>query len=310
MPDLIFPVFLPQQGCPQRCIYCDQHKISGSGEFDPEHDIEQAESFIRRNPHRNKQIAFYGGSFTALPASVRASLLQNFATIADPLTSFRVSTHPDYIDEEILCWCRQWGIKTIELGIQDFDTEVLAHSRRGYTGEQAFQAAELVKREGFELGVQLMPGLPGWSKGSTAWNHKALSALVPDLLRLYPVLVIKGTPLEGLYRQGKYTPLGLDEAITQCADYFSLARAHQIRIIKLGLPSNLDPRDVVAGPWHPAFGELVKAELLCRRLQEKQPRGGEIPLLRAEAALLKSHSGFYQRILAKRIGNCTVRIID
>ncbi|MGC9362169.1 MAG: radical SAM protein [Candidatus Syntrophosphaera sp.] len=262
---LIYPVFLPLAGCPSRCVYCDQFKVTGASRFDLEDTLAGIASFISRNPGREKQVAFYGGSFTALPEDFRKELMHKVRSVSDDITSFRISTHPLFVGDDILDWCRQAAISTIELGIQDFCTRVLGQTGRGYTAKEAMEAAIRVKHKGFELGVQLMPGLPGWNDASLKTNHRALESLEPDLLRLYPLIVIRGTPLEEIYRKGEYIPLTLEQAVAQCADYFPLAGAHGIKIIKLGIPSNLKTEDVVAGPWHPAFGESVKKELLSRK---------------------------------------------
>lgn len=261
---LIYPLFLPQMGCGGSCVYCDQSKISGAADFDLERAVGEVRGFIQRNAGKDKQVAFYGGSFTALDEDYRSRLLSAIQAVCDGRTTFRVSTHPLYVAEAVLDWCRKRNIRTIELGVQDFSTPVLQRSGRGYTGKEAYAAAERVRDAGFELGVQLMPGLPGWSADTLQENQAALAKLKPKYLRLYPLIVIRGTPLEELFRRGDYVPLSLDEAIRICADYFPLAELHGIRIIKLGLPSNLAQEDIVAGPWHPAFGDLVRREVACR----------------------------------------------
>lgn len=306
---LIFPVFLPQQGCPGRCVYCDQSKISGA---DPDLDrvLVQARQFIERHPCQPKQIAFYGGSFTALSQERRSSILQRFIPHCDEHISFRISTHPSFINEQILAWCGSNRIKTIELGIQDFDDEVLKQSCRSYTSETAIESSMLIREAGFELGLQLMPGLPGWTAGTLNHNHRILSQLKPRYLRLYPLIVIRGTELEKWYRQGIYTPLTLEEAIAQCADYCELCQRENIAVIKLGLPSNLDPADHIAGPYHPAFGELVKAELLLKEIEARPDRHNKLTLSTDQWKLLRAHEGFYRKILIKRIGNCTLEIVD
>lgn len=303
---LIYPIFLPMQGCEGKCIYCDQNKISGADADSLEASLGGAEEFLLRHRGVARQVAFYGGTFTALDREYREALLRRLLAASDSLASFRVSTHPGYIDPQILAWCGQWRISTIELGIQDFSDEVLAASKRGYSGAQALEAANLVRRYGFELGVQLMPGLPGWTEASLDYNQRMLVRLKPDLLRLYPLIVLKGTPLADLWQQGTYQPLTLGQAISQCADYLSLATPLGIRVIKLGLPSNLDPADVLAGPWHAAFGELVKAELLYRDLCGRYPEGAAIILPSSEYNLLKSHGGRCLKKLEARHNNCMI----
>lgn len=261
---LIYPLFLSHLGCPFKCVYCDQAKISGSTGFDLEQAQEEVSKFIARNPGKMKQIAFYGGSFTSMAETSRDGILEKISAVCDDMTSFRISTHPLFVGEDVLRWCFSRRIRTIELGIQDFSDEVLRSSGRGYTGDDARSAVHRVKDAGFETGVQLMPGLPGWSEASLGENRKALAALKPDLLRLYPLIVVKGTKLAETFANGDYHPLTLIDAISQCADYYPVAEANGIKIIKVGLPSNLPASEIVAGPWHPSFGEMVKRELARR----------------------------------------------
>jgi len=307
---LIFPVFLPMQGCPSRCIYCDQHKITAVAEPELDSQWAQAREFILRHPGKAKEIAFYGGSFTALPWAWREQLISRFDQIADPHTSYRISTHPAFITPAILEQCRLQGIRCIELGVQDFSTEVLHSSKRGYDGQTARRAAQMVKKAGFDLGIQLMPGLPGSDATSVVENHQTLSELIPDYLRLYPVIVLMGTPLADMYQQGAYQPLALDEAIALCADYCELAAAKGITVIKVGLPSNLNSHDVLAGPWHPAFGEFVQAEMLVRKLVSQILQHQEINLDKKQQALLNGHGGKFQKVFAQRLANCFTKKVE
>ncbi len=303
---LIYPIFLPMQGCPHRCIYCDQSKISGVRLPDMDKELANVARFIANHPGEDKEVAFYGSSFTALPASYREELLIQFHKVVDSKTRFRISTHPLYINEEILHTCGAMGIACIELGIQDFCDEVLVASKRGYIGEQAMQAALLVQQQGFTLGVQLMPGLPGSTEATINHNRLALQALKPDYLRLYPLVVIKGTPLADTYAEGLYVPLDLEEAVQICADYAELAEQEGITIIKLGLPSNLDPEEVLAGPFHPSFGEFVLAERLIRDTIREICSGKEIKLDKKQRLLLMGYRGKYWALLQNRLKNCSV----
>ena len=306
---LIFPIFIPMQGCPAHCIYCDQRAITGSDALDMDLLVEQAGRFVNNHPHTEKQIAFYGGSFTALAPEIRDSYLNRFDPIRDGQTSYRVSTHPSFIDKDILLWCKSRDIRTIELGIQDFHDRVLTTTGRGYTSRNALDAAILIREFGFEMGVQLMPGLPSWDAESLEYNHAVLRKLRPDLLRIYPCVVLRGTPLEILFQQGRYNPLDLQTAIQQSADYQELADVAGINLIKVGIPSNLDPALVAGGPWHPAFGQLVLAELLVRHLEAQFAPGAHIRLTKKQYALLRAHGLYYLNILQKRIENCSVEVV-
>lgn len=249
------------------------------------------QAFIRRNPNRRKEIAFYGGTFTALPGSRQEALLKGIYDLLDDNASIRISTHPAFIDTEILQRCKSFRVKTIELGIQDFCDLPLQKSGRNYTQAMALSAAEMVRSAGFVLGLQLMPGMPASDEQTLSENHRLLRQLKPDLLRLYPLVVIKDTPLHSIYLKGKYTPLTIAQAVRICADYAELCAAEGIRIIKYGLPSNLDQTDFIAGPFHPAFGELVRQELLIRKLDNIPRQMWKLD--KKEEQLLKAHGCMY-----------------
>jgi len=306
--NLIYPIFLPMQGCRHRCIYCDQSKISGEQGFDLNRELANVTKFVANHPGEKKEIAFYGSSFTALPDDYIQSLLMQFNKVIDQDTSYRISTHPSYVTNDILVSCKQNNIGCIELGVQDFCDEVLFESRRRYTGKQAWEAALAVQEHGFTLGIQLMPGLPGSNASTIAQNRSILCKLKPDYLRLYPLVLIKGTPICTAYEQGLYQPLLLEEAIDICADYVELAEGENIAVIKLGLPSNLSPDEVVAGPFHPSFGEFVKAELLVREIIRSIQNGKEILLDKKSRLLLVGHRGKYRAILIKRLENCSIEV--
>ncbi|MDY0318605.1 MAG: radical SAM protein [Candidatus Cloacimonadaceae bacterium] len=286
---LIYPLFIPMQGCPGSCVYCDQRKISGSREFDLAQAEREAEVFVRRNVSRPKEIAFYGGTFTALPRIVQAKYLSAIKALLEPKDSIRISTHPAYIDMDTLDFLKENRVNTIELGIQDFDDNVLAKSGRGYDGKTAIHAARMVQNARFILGIQLMPGLPGSTEHTRLSNLEQINLLAPDLLRLYPTIVIQGTRLATMFAEGEYQALSLRDAINICADYHEPCSQRGIRIIKQGIPSNLSPQDIIAGPWHPAFGELVKQELLRRRLLAEPHLADNLD--KAELNLLKAHGG-------------------
>lgn len=306
MKHLIYPVFLPMLGCSHRCIYCDQRKISGAVSFNIEEALAGAARFVANHPQTPKEIAFYGGSFTALSSQFRQDLADRFKAVSDEFTSFRISTHPLYINADILEECKAQNIHCIELGIQDFCTEVLLASGRPYNTATAIKAAKLVIDSGFTLGIQLMPGLPASNLDTITQNKRILEKLKPAYLRVYPLIVIRGTPLEKQFLQGDYTPLSMEEAIGFCADYAEFANQTGIQLIKAGLPSNLNPAEIAAGPYHPAFGEFVQAELLIRRIIDLASKQQEIILDKKQRALILSHRGRFIVILKKRLENCLI----
>jgi histone acetyltransferase (RNA polymerase elongator complex component) len=306
---LIFPIFLPMQGCKERCIYCDQNLIASEEPIHAAQQLEQARSFLQAHSGKERQVAFYGGTFTGLEQGKRDALISALKGYLDEEASFRISTHPLFIDEDIIRWCKESGIKTIELGIQDFDEAVLRASGRNYTTEEAVRACEQIKAAGLQLGVQLMPGLPGASFQSMAFNQTQVEKLKPNFLRLYPVIVIRGTELHQMWLRGEYQPLSLEEAVDQCASWQQVCERAGVKIIKMGLPSQMDQSSIVAGPWHPAFGQLVQTELLLRTLEQKYEPDSIIKLDKNQWALIMANNKMYLEVLQRRLPGCQVELI-
>lgn len=267
---IIIPIFVSHQGCPHTCVFCNQVKITGkgstvSGEMVDE-IIHTALSHMKVNRYKTIEVAFYGGSFTALPLEEQAELLQPVteAIHGGQISSIRLSTRPDAIDENICCFLKEKGVKTVELGVQSMDDDVLRLSERGHTRQDTFHAVRLLKTYGFELGLQIMPGLPGASLQSDWLTGQEVVAMDPDMVRIYPTLVLRDTKLEILYQKGDYRPLSLQGAIDICKKLVILMAKAYIPVIRLGLQASeqIDLQgDVVAGPFHPAFRQLVESDI-------------------------------------------------
>ncbi|MFO7659387.1 MAG: radical SAM protein [Candidatus Cloacimonadaceae bacterium] len=298
---LIYPVFIPQKGCPFHCIYCDQESFGSAQELPLDVLQQQIEQFCLKNHHRQKQIAFYGGTFTALSLQDRERYYQLIEPFMDNKTTLRISTRPDFVSPDELDWCKKHHITTIELGIQDFDDAVLAASGRGYDSKTAVEACLRVKQYGFELGVQIMPGLSYLAPASNQNILKSLETVRPDFLRIYPLIILKGTPLWKLYEAGKIKPLYLEEAINICVIYLEWAKQHKVAVIKLGIPS-LEKDLEYAGPYHPAFGELVKGERLLRKIVKLYQPGKVINLSGRDISLLTGHQGYNLSRLKQKLG--------
>lgn len=268
MKHYIIPLFIPHIGCPHRCIFCDQRQITGQQAGITAKDIENkiAEHIAGITREYYVEAAFYGGTFTALPEALQEELIFPAAQAyhAGKIDAIRLSTRPDAIDINTLSRLKGHGVKTIELGAQSFSDDVLWKAGRGHKRKDIFKAAELIKGNGFELGIQLMPGLPGETRETLNQSLDALLQIRPKIVRLYPTVVIKGTPLAKLYEQGQYTPLSIDEAAHIAAVMKLQLEADGIKVIRTGLQSSegLDNEGtVLAGPYHPAFGELVENEI-------------------------------------------------
>jgi len=305
---LIYPVFIPQQGCPFKCIYCNQASFVSVKEIPFESLSEEIRAFSHAHQEKSKQIAFYGGTFTALSLETREQYFQLIEPFLDDKTSIRISTRPDAVDEEALFWCKEHHVKTIELGIQDFSDEVLAASQRGYNSKTAIEACLRVKQSGFELGVQLMPGLPQSTSASILKSLEMLEEVRPDLLRIYPLIILRDTPLWKEWEAGKIKPLSLEEAISICVLYSEWAENNDVTIIKLGIPS-LDNDSNYVGPYHPAFGELVKGERLIRKIVANYQHGKTIHLSGQNISLLTGHQSYNLRKLTQRVDLKTIKIV-
>lgn len=271
----ILPIFIPHAGCPHQCVFCNQKKISGQHSA----AIESAKEQIARwrtwlHPSTQNEAAFYGGSFTGLPLALQRELL----TLTDALLaegfigSVRLSTRPDYIDAERLELLRAHHVKLVELGVQSLDDAVLLAAERGHTAAAVTQAMTLLKQYGFQTGLQLMVGMPQQSFASMQETARKAVALAPDIARIYPLLVIKDTPLAETYANAAFTPLTLEEAVEQSAWLYKELTQAGIKVIRVGLQADEElcaPGNIIAGPFHPAMGELVKSRVLRDELTPK-----------------------------------------
>ncbi|HPV02525.1 MAG TPA: radical SAM protein [Clostridiales bacterium] len=274
---VIIPIFVPHRGCPNDCIFCNQKKISGQiEEMTPDKIHETVDAHLATaGEDAFVEIAFYGGSFTAIEMEQQEEFLRHaFSYVkAGKVSEIRVSTRPDRIDREILGLLKLYGVRTIELGVQSLDDDVLRASLRGHDSAVVFRAARLIKDAGFRLGIQIMTGLPGDTREKCLETARKVISMKPDLVRIYPVLVIKGTGLEKLMEKGEYMPQSLEEAVDLCAELLRLFEDNGINVIRVGLQPTENIRegsgsDVVAGPVHPAFRQLAQSRVSLKRIEE------------------------------------------
>lgn len=269
----IIPIFIPHIGCPHRCVFCNQWQITGhQGLPSPDEVRRLIASYTAsaRTPRR-WEAAFYGGSFTAMPAAVQERLLQPAyeALQAGTIAAIRCSTRPDCITPEILQRLQHYGITCVELGVQSMDDAVLQQAQRGHTAGDVVAATALLRQYGFIVGHQLMPGLPGEDWSSLVRTTQAICQLQPDLARIYPVAVLEGTELAARYRSGAYRPLTIHEGVVRAAYMKQHFLEHDIHCIRTGLQATEDLDDdtqVLAGAYTPAMGELVDTRRYNRQL--------------------------------------------
>ncbi|MDO4732453.1 MAG: radical SAM protein [Bacillota bacterium] len=264
----ILPFFLPMSGCPHRCVYCDQYVISGEAKAPGPEMIRAALAAFP--PGEAAELAYYGGSFTCLPRRLQAAYLQAAepALAEGRITGIRISTRPDAVDADTCAFLRENAVCTVELGIQSFSDDVLKRSGRAYDSSTARDACLRLRAHGLRLGIQLMTGLPGDREELARESMRISLELKPELLRIYPTLVLENTGLAALYRQGDYQPQSLTAAVALCADLLALATAARCPVQRIGLnPSPELEVALLAGPYHPAFGGLVREALRLEQIR-------------------------------------------
>lgn len=267
----IIPVFIPHAGCPNLCVFCDQRSIAGKGGIPSESELEAVVlEAVGKTSRTDMQLAFYGGSFTSTPREIQKHCLDAASGLCRRglISSVRFSARPDAIDDEILDFVLSYPVMTIELGAQSMDDNVLVLSGRGHTAEDTIRAAGLIKKREIGLILQMMVGLPGEKVHGAYDTAQRLIQLKPDGVRIYPAAVIERTELCNMYRRGEYTPLDIDEAAEICGGLIELFEAAGVEIIRCGLnPSEELRSEVVAGVYHPAFGELARSTIYLRRTE-------------------------------------------
>lgn len=275
MKHFTIPIFVPHLGCPRQCSFCNQKTITGVRPMTPRDASRQIEAHlatISRDAH--VEIAFFGGSFTAIPRAAMKALLQTAApyVASGQVTSIRISTRPDAIDDEVLELLSQYGVKTVELGIQSTSRQVLSACRRGHTAEDCYRAARLIVSRGFTLGGQMMIGLPSSSPADEVETARAIVAMGAKEARIYPVVVFADTPLAEEAAAGLYTPLTVDEAVERTVAPMEILLDADVKLLRVGLcetESLHAPGQVVGGACHPALGELCYSALYRKRMREE-----------------------------------------
>ncbi len=275
----IIPIFVPHQGCVHRCTFCHQPHITGVSlhtEVTPDDIRTTIETALREPKSQAKgaefEVAFYGGTFTGLEPALQEHFLRTAQEYVDQgkLTGIRLSTHPNMFDEHIFDLLASFSVTTVELGVQSFDNAVLEQAQRGHTAEDAERAIRRLQQLGIDVGIHLMVGLPGDSHDGALRSTDNAIALQSASVRIHPTIVIQNTLLAKRYEDGEYTPLSLEGAVQTCKEMVKRFQAHGIPIIRIGLqPTDSMERNIVAGPYHPAFRQLVDSALMYDRLAER-----------------------------------------
>lgn len=275
----IISLFVTHMGCPHQCSFCNQKTISGSVKTLSPEDVTKTlqEAVTHGNNPQDTEIAFFGGSFTAIERGYMVSLLEETKPFMERgcFKGIRISTRPDAIDKEVLSILKSYGVTSIELGAQSTDEDVLRLNHRGHSRNDIFKASQMIKVNGFSLGLQMMTGLLGDTDEKSLKTCEDIISLKPDTVRIYPTIVLEGTYLAQLYKKGEYIPQRLDDAVSLCARLLKRFNDENITVIRLGLHSGGNVEEgYVAGPYHDAFGELCESKIYLS-LAEENLKGRE-----------------------------------
>ena len=264
--------FIPHLGCPYQCVYCNQREITGEADNPSFEEVSaKCEAFLPSDGSRT-EIAFFGGSFTAIPRDQMIGYLRAAFPFVEQRRAegIRLSTRPDAIDGEVLDLLRQYGVTSVELGAQSMDDRILLRNGRGHDSASVRAAAQMIREHGFSLGLQMMVGLYGADDPmrDAQETAEAFVGMRPDTVRIYPTLVVDRTPLAALFREGKYHPLSVEEAVTIISGILPVFRSNGISVIRVGLHAEESlRREVLAGPFHPAFGELCESRIFREEIE-------------------------------------------
>lgn len=294
------PFFVPHAGCPNCCVFCSQTKITGQ---DCEKDLEKEISELRclleseKGLFKESQIAFFGGSFTAIERNRMEALLSvaNEYIENGVTDSIRISTRPDKIDSEILDILKKYRVTNIELGVQSTDNNVLSACERGHLASHSFEAARLITEKGFVFGGQMMIGLPGATMESEIQTAKDIVAMGAKEARIYPTVVFEGTKLFNMTKNREYAPLSLEEAVERTAKCFRIFFQSGVKVLRIGLHSSENLKNAPFGANHPALGELVKSrvytDIIADECKDCRGRIIEIGIRSRDISMLLGHNG-------------------
>lgn len=267
-------IFVPHQGCPCACSFCNQKTITGKTFLPDAEYVDKTVKTALSKKGYDYEIAFFGGSFTAIDRDYMLELLSAAYPYvkSGEVSGIRISTRPDCITEEILDLLKKYGVTSIELGAQSMDDEVLEANRRGHTAQDVLNASEMIKNAGFELGLQMMTGLYKDTAEKSLETAKKIIEIKPQTVRIYPTVVLKNTYLAELYLSDEYKPLNVDDSVELCAVLVPMFEKAGIRVIRLGLHSGSDIKEnMLAGGFHDSFGELVKSRMMVNKILELPP---------------------------------------
>jgi len=298
---LIIPIFIPHMGCPHRCIFCNQRAITGKTAQtpSPEQIQEEVNRFLKYGKDRpsTTQISFFGGSFLGLEKGTVLSLLEAampFVRRKD-VDSIRFSTRPDTISQESLSLLDRFPVSTVELGVQSMNDRILDVAGRGHRAASTVVATGMLKEQDYQVGLQMMVGLPGDDDDGAMETARRIAALRPDFVRIYPTLVLKGSLLAGRLKDGSYHPMALESCVTLVKRLYLYFKLQDIPVVRMGLQASdglTRAGDFIAGPYHPAFGHLVHGEIVFDAISSALDRMGKLP----DPLTISAHPSMVSRV--------------
>jgi len=308
-------------GCPNQCVFCDQHAISGTHSFSFEKVKDDIDKVLETAGDSECEIAFFGGSFTGIDRELMIKLLDLAEGYVREgrVSGIRMSTRPDYISREITDILHRYTVSQVELGIQSFSDTVLERSKRGHRAEASYNAMRLLRAEGFSVVGQMMTGLPGADVESERETARIICREGADGARIYPCVVFKGTPLEVMTKRGEYTPMTIDEAVERSAAAYRVFIENDVPLLKIGLheSENLHSEDTYfAGPNHPAIGELIRGKIYCenilKALENKEIRGRILTVFvpKGATSMAVGQKGCYKRNIVEKTGVKSLKILE
>lgn len=267
-------IFVPHNGCPHCCSFCNQVKITGRQSQPSSEDVITSAEIAINSKNYNpefSEIAFFGGSFTAIKREYMVLLLEAAYEYvkSGKFKGIRISTRPDCIDDEVLQILKSYGVTSIELGAQSMCNDVLIANMRGHSAENVEKSSLLIKEYGFELGLQMMTGLYKSTVEKDIYTAQQICRLKPKTVRIYPTIIMQDTVLADYYNSGIYETYTLEETVDLCAGLLAMFEENNIDVIRLGLHSTQDiSKGMISGPWHPSLGELCFARVYRNNIED------------------------------------------
>ncbi|MBQ4066489.1 MAG: radical SAM protein [Clostridia bacterium] len=321
MKHINIPIFIQHMGCPNQCVFCDQHAITGARFFSLEKVRRDIEEVLSTAEDAECEIAFFGGSFTGINRALMTELLDIAESYVREgrVSGIRMSTRPDYISREITDILHRYTVSQVELGIQSFSEKVLEKTQRGHKAEASYNAMRLLRKEGFSVVGQMMTCLPGADEKSERETAEIICSEGAEGARIYPCVVFRNTPLEEMTKRGEYIPLSLEEAVKRSAEVYRIFLEKGVPVLKIGLheSDNLHSENTYfAGPNHPAIGELIRGRIFCENIlkslskRDTKGKNGTVFVPKGAVSMAVGQKRCYKSEIVEKTGLKSLKILE